>query len=300
MSETPAKKPSASSVPPVVRVPSLLGRKGKSPVVMITAYDAVQGRVADGAGADVLLVGDSVGMTTLGYDSTLPVMLDDMVRHTKAVWRGQQARLLDVSGNAPGDFERERGGRSALLLADLPFGAYGADVPEGVRAGMRLVQEGGAQSVKVEGASDVIRETVRRLVDCGVPVMGHLGLTPQSIHRLGGFRAQGKSDAAADSLVADAHLLQEAGVWGIVLEMIPANLAKRVTQAVDVLTIGIGAGADCDGQVQVFHDLVGLSFAPVFKHTRRYLNGVVLLQNALTEHIAEVRAGVFPRPENSL
>ncbi|MBC8140458.1 MAG: 3-methyl-2-oxobutanoate hydroxymethyltransferase, partial [Armatimonadetes bacterium] len=187
----PEKKSSVPPVPPVVRVPPLMSRKGKTPVVMITAYDAVQGRVADGAGSDVILVGDSVGMTTLGYDSTLPVTLDDMVRHTKAVWRGQQARLSD----APGDFERERGGRNALLLADLPFGAYGADAAEGVRAGMRLVQEGGAQSVKVEGANDIIRETIRRLVDCGVPVMGHLGLTPQSIHRFGGFKAQGKTNA---------------------------------------------------------------------------------------------------------
>ena len=165
---------------------------------------------------------------------------------------------------------------------------------------MRLVAEGGAQSVKLEGASAIMCDTVRRLVDCGVPVMGHLGLTPQSIHRFGGFKAQGKTEAAADALVADALRLQDAGVWGIVLEMIPAVLARRVTQSVAVLTVGIGAGLDCDGQVQVFHDLVGLSFAPVFKHTRRYADAAKSLQNALAQHVADVRAGHFPGAENAL
>ena len=287
------KKP---SVPPAVSVPSLVARKNKARIVMLTAYDVAQGRVADGAGADALLVGDSVGMTTLGYDSTIPVTLEDMVRHTRAVARGQRARLA----SAPEPFEAERGGRNALLVADLPFGAYGADAADGVRAGTRLLAEGGAQSVKLEGAGNVILETVRRLVDCGVPVMGHLGLTPQSVHRFGGFKAQGKTDAAADALVADAVRLQEAGAWGIVLEMIPATLAKRVTQTVSVVTIGIGAGGDCDGQVQVFHDLVGLSFAPVFKHTRRYVDAAEFLQNALVEHVADVRAGRFPADANAL
>ncbi len=290
------------SVPPRVTVPSLVARKGKlPPVVIVTAYDAVQGRVVDAAGADAILVGDSVGMTTLGYDSTVPVTLDDMFRHTRAVARGQAMRLSESGGGeSPDPMEAERGGRSALLIADLPFGAYGADPADGVRAGMRLVAEGGAQSVKLEGAGAVIRESIRRLVDSGVPVMGHLGLTPQSIHRFGGFKAQGKSVAAGDALLADAHALVEAGVWGIVLEMIPAALAARVTGDIPAVTIGIGAGVDCDGQVQVFHDLVGLTFGPVFKHTRRYADTGAILAGAVGEHIRDVRANRFPNETNSI
>lgn len=287
----------SSAVPPLVTVPSLVARKAISPVVVVTAYDAVQGRIVDGAGADAILVGDSVGMTTLGYDSTVPVTLDDMLRHTRAVARGQAARIAEAEGAE--EFEKERKGRCALLIADLPFGAYGADVAEGVRAGMRLVAEGGAQTVKLEGAGDTIRETIARLVDAGVPVMGHLGLTPQSIHRFGGFKAQGRGEAAENALLANAHALVEAGVWGIVLEMIPAALARRITEAVPALTIGIGAGADCDGQVQVFHDLVGLGFGPVFKHTRRYAETGATLAGALREHVADVRAKRFPADANS-
>jgi 3-methyl-2-oxobutanoate hydroxymethyltransferase len=286
------------SVPPRVTVPSLAARKGKAPIVIVTAYDAVQGRIVDESGADAILVGDSVGMTTLGYDSTVPVTLDDMLRHTRAVSRGQATRISCPDSFEP--FEAERKGRSSLLIADLPFGAYGADPAEGVHAGMRLIAEGGAQSVKLEGAGATIRETIRRLVDVGVPVMGHLGLTPQSIHRFGGFKAQGKTDAAGDALLADAEALVEAGAWGIVLEMIPATLAQRVTQAVPAITIGIGAGASCDGQVQVFHDLVGLTFGPVFKHTRRYAEAGVLLSNALAEHVSDVRWERFPSAENSI
>ncbi|MBC8135278.1 MAG: 3-methyl-2-oxobutanoate hydroxymethyltransferase [Fibrella sp.] len=286
------------SAPLLVSVPSLVARKGKSPVVIVTAYDAVQGRIVDGSGADAILVGDSVGMTTLGYDSTVPVTLDDMLRHTRAVARGQRSRIAD--SESPEPFETERKGRSALLIADLPFGAYGADPAEGVRAGMRLVAEGGAQSVKLEGAGAIIRDTIRRLVDAGVPVMGHLGLTPQSIHRFGGFKAQGKSEAAGNALLAEAHALVESGVWGIVLEMIPATLAQRITEAVPAITIGIGAGTDCDGQVQVFHDLVGLTFGPVFKHTRRYAETGATLAMAMAEHVADVRAKRFPTQDNSL
>ena len=280
-------------------MPSLVARKGSgNPIVMITAYDAVQGRLVDSSGADAVLVGDSVGMTTLGYDTTVPVTLDDMVRHTRAVYRGQLARIAATP--EPQEYETQRGGRAALLVADLPFGSYGADVADGVRAGMRLLADGGAQSVKLEGASDIVCETVRRLVGTGVPVMGHLGLTPQSVHVFGGFKAQGKTDEAADALLRAAERLTNAGVWGIVLEMIPATLAKRVTEAVPVIIIGIGAGAGCDGQVQVFHDLVGLSFAPVFKHTKRYTDAGTLLADTLTSHVAEVRSGVFPALENGL
>ncbi len=284
-------------LPRSVTVPMLAARKGKRVVVMVTAYDAFQGQIADASGTDSILVGDSVGMTTLGYDSTLPVTLDDMVRHTRAVARGQATRASGGRGDEP--FDTERGGRAALLVADLPFGSYGADPADGVRAGMRLIAEGGAQSVKIEGAGASIRETIRRLVDVGVPVMGHLGLTPQSVHRFGGFKVQGKGDAAADALLADAQSLVDVGAWGIVLEMIPAALAKRVTEAVPVLTIGIGAGGGCDGQVQVLHDILGLTGGPVYRHTRRYVEGSKILGDSLREHVSDVREGRFPTDANS-
>ena len=278
-------------------VPDFAARKGEgSPLVVVTAYDAPQGRLADAAGVDAILVGDSVGMTTLGYDDTLTVTLDDMLHHTRAVARGQQARPL-APEPTPG--ERARNARHALLIADLPFGSYGASVEEGVRAGMRLISEGGAQAVKLEGAGAVMLETIARLVDVGVPVMGHLGLTPQSVHRFGGFRMQGRTDAAADALVAGATALVRAGVFGMVLEVIPPALAARVTAEVSVPTIGIGAGPDCDGQVQVLHDVLGLSEG-VFRHARRYAEGGTLFADALAAYAADVRARRFPAPPDTV
>jgi 3-methyl-2-oxobutanoate hydroxymethyltransferase len=273
------------------------GRKGeRRPLVIVTAYDAPQGRLADAAGVDAILVGDSVGMTTLGYDSTLPVTVEDILMHTRAVARGQDAR--PVCGS-PTEAEVTRGARKALLIADLPFGAYGVSVEDGVRAGVRLVSEGGAQAVKMEGAGPLVRETTRRLIDLGVPVMGHLGMTPQSVHRFGGFRLQAKTDAAADALLANAEAMVEAGVFGLVLEVIPSAVAQRVTEALPVPTIGIGAGPDCDGQVQVLHDLVGLTDGPPFKHARRYAELGDLLERAVSEYGADVRARRFPTEENS-
>jgi len=291
---------SSARLPERFTITQFLARKGaasaRKALVMVTAYDAPQGRLADDAGADVLLVGDSVGMTTLGYDTTLPVTLDDLLHHTRAVARGQAAR--DVSGS-PTETEIVRGARRAMLIADLPFGAYGASVEDGVRAGARLVAEGGAQAVKLEGASPVMLETVQRLSAMGVPVMGHLGMTPQSIHRFGGFKAQGKTDADADALVAAAHALANAGAFGIVLEVIPALLAARITEAVAIPTIGIGAGLACDGQVQVLHDLIGLSHGPVFRHARRYADLATLLREAVASYARDTRARAFPTDENA-
>ena len=267
---------------------------------MVTAYDAPQGRYADAAGVDAILVGDSVGMTTLGYDTTLPVTLDDLLHHTRAVLRGQAARLAgDCPDNEPGDAERARGARHALVITDMPFGSYGASVAQGVKAGMRLVADGGAQAVKLEGAGSVVLETVRRLVDVGAPVMGHLGMTPQSIHRFGGFKVQGKTDEAAEALVSSARALEEAGAFSIVLEVIPSDLARRVTESIAIPTIGIGAGLDCDGQVQVLHDLVGLTDGPPFKHARRYAELGATIQESIAAYAAEVRERQFPGPENS-
>jgi 3-methyl-2-oxobutanoate hydroxymethyltransferase len=278
-----------------VTVPAFAARKGKQPLVVVTAYDAPQGRLADAAGVDAILVGDSLAMTTFGYDSTLPITLDDLVLHTRAVARGQEARALDK----PTPEDAARNARHALLIADMPFGSYGASVEDGVRAGMRLVSEGKAQAVKLEGSSPLLHETIRRLVAIGVPVMGHLGMTPQSVHRFGGFRVQGKTDDAAEQMVDDARALVEAGVFGMVLELVPGVVAARVTQAVPVPTIGIGAGPDCDGQVQVLHDLIGLVPGPVLRHARRYTDVGATIQQAISDYAADVRARRFPTTENA-
>lgn len=294
----------AERLPQRVTAPLFIARKRKNqPIVMVTAYDAPQGRYADAAGVDAILVGDSVGMTTLGYDTTLPVTLDDMVHHTRAVLRGQAARGTDTDAAhtqyVPTDAERARGARYALVITDMPFGAYGASVANGVKAGMRLIAEGGAQAVKLEGAGNVVLETVRRLVDMGVPVMGHLGLTPQSIHRFGGFKVQGKTEDAAAALLQGARALEEAGAFSIVLEVIPSDLARRVTEAISIPTIGIGAGLACDGQVQVLHDLVGFTDGPPFKHARRYAELGAAFQEAIASYAREVRERQFPGPENA-
>ena len=291
----------ADRFPLRVTAPQLLARKRKKQaIVMVTAYDAPQGRYADAAGVDAILVGDSVGMTTLGYDTTLPVTLEDLLYHTRAVLRGQTARRADVCrDNGPTDAESARGARHALLVTDMPFGTYGASVTNGVKAGMRLLAEGGAQAVKLEGAGPVVLETIRRLVDVGVPVMGHLGMTPQSIHRFGGFKVQGKTEDAADALIQGAKALEEAGAFSIVLEVIPSDLACRVTAAVTIPAIGIGAGLECDGQVQVLHDLVGYTDGPPFKHARRYAELGAALQEAIAAYASDVRDRQFPGPENS-
>src|SRR5436190_7805015 len=221
-----------------VRVPDLRVMKERGEkIAVLTAYDYSRARLLDRAGIDIILVGYSVGMVVLGFDNTLPVTLDMMIHHTSAV---------------------ARGAKRALIVADMPFLTFQLSLEEAMRNAGRLIQEGGAAAVKIEGGRQ-IAETARRLVEIGIPVMGHLGLTPQSVHQLGGFRQQGRDSEAADRLVKDAELLEKSGVFAIVLESIPAELAARVTASLKIPTIGIGAGTQCDGQVLVVNDMLGLS-----------------------------------------
>lgn len=246
-------------------------------VPMVTAYDFPTARLVDAAGIPIILVGDSVGTTVLGYETTIPVTLDDVIYHTRAVAHGS---------------------KRALVVADLPFMTYHPSPDDALRNAGRLLQEGGAQAVKLEGGA-IVAETVRRLVASGIPVMGHVGLTPQSIHTLGGHRVQGRDEAAAQRLREDAQSLEQAGVFAIVLELIPAPLARDITAEVGVPTIGIGAGPFCDGQVQVIHDLLGLDpeFHP--RHARRYANLAATIQEALSAYARDVRDGAFPGPAES-
>ena len=244
---------------------------------MVTAYDYTAARIADAAGIPIILVGDSLGMVVLGYDSTIPVTMDDMVRHTRMV---------------------SRGASDALIVADLPFMAYQVDANEAMRNAGRLMQEGGAHTVKMEGGV-AIADTVRRIVDAGAPVMGHIGLTPQSVNALGGYRVQGRTRATARRLLDDAVALQDAGAYSVVLECVPGPLAKVITERLTIPTIGIGAGPDCDGQVQVFHDMLGLfpDFLP--KHARRYATLADDISAAFGKYAEDVRAGAFPDESES-
>ncbi len=244
---------------------------------MLTAYDYPTARIVDAAGVPMILVGDSLGTAVLGYETTIPVTLDDILHHCRAVVRGT-AR--------------------ALIVADLPFMTYHTSQEEALRNAARLIQEGGAQAVKLEGGA-IVADTVRRLVECGIPVMGHLGLTPQSVHQLGGHRLQGKSEGAARRLADDARRLEEAGAFSIVLELIPAPLARTITQALSIPTIGIGAGPFCDGQVQVIYDLLGMDpdFRP--RHVRRYASLAESIHGAVASYVDDVREGAFPGPAES-
>lgn len=246
-------------------------------IAMLTAYDYPTARFLDEAGVDVLLVGDSLGMVVLGYDTTVPVTLDDMVHHTRPV---------------------ARAARRALVVADLPFMTYQISPEEALRSAARLMQEGGAHAVKLEGGA-AVAPTVARLVAAGVPVMGHIGLTPQAVHALGGWRVQGRTAEAAARLLADARALAEAGAFAIVLEMVPAPLAQRITAEVPVPTIGIGAGAGCDGQVLVTHDLLGLYAGQPPRFVKRYADLAAEVRRAVAQYVAEVREGTFPGPEHS-
>jgi 3-methyl-2-oxobutanoate hydroxymethyltransferase len=256
-----------------MKKPTLLelkGRKGAR-LAMLTAYDFPTARLVADAGVDLILVGDSLGMVVLGYDSTVPVTLDDMVHHTKAARRG-----------AP----------EAFLVADLPFLSY-ATPPQAIASAARLMQEAGADSVKLEGGRDVV-PVVEALVRAGVPVLGHVGLTPQTASALGGYKLQGRDEAQARRIVEDAAALDEAGCWGVVLELVPAPLAQMITQRISIPTIGIGAGPHCDGQVLVFHDVVGLfsGFTPTF--VKRYAEAGQVIRDALSRYAEDVRAGRFP------
>ncbi len=246
-------------------------------IPMITAYDYTAARLADAAKIPVVLVGDSLGMVVLGHDSTISVTMEDMIHHTKTVARGT---------------------KEALLVADMPFMSYHIDPAQAMANAGRLLQEGGAQSVKLEGGRQMA-ETARRIVDCGIPVMGHIGLTPQSVHALGGYRVQGREIEEAEGLILDAEALQEAGAYALVLECVPAPLAELISRRLTIPTIGIGAGPGCDGQVQVLHDMLGLFTDFVPKHAKQYANLGQIIQEAFCQYAEEVRQGVFPTSKES-
>jgi 3-methyl-2-oxobutanoate hydroxymethyltransferase len=253
-----------------------LRRKKGERLAMLTAYDFPTARLVSEAGVDLILVGDSLGMVVLGYDSTVPVTMDDMVHHTRATRRG-----------AP----------QAFVIADMPFLSY-ATPQEALANAARLMKDAGADSVKVEGGVEVV-PVAEALVRAGVPVLGHVGLTPQTASALGGYKLQGKDEAQARKIVDDAVALEAAGCWGVVLELVPAPLAKLITERIGIPTIGIGAGADCDGQVLVFHDMVGLfsGFTPTF--VKRYTEAGAAIRKAVERYAEEVRTGAFPAGNQS-
>jgi 3-methyl-2-oxobutanoate hydroxymethyltransferase len=245
-------------------------------IAMITVYDYFTARIVDAAGMDAILVGDSLGQMMLGYDSTVPVTMDDMIHHTKAVTRGVE---------------------HALVVGDMPFLSYNISPEDALRNAGRFMQEAGARAVKLEGAA--VAPTVARMVAAGIPVMGHLGLTPQSINVFGRHRIQGKTREAALRILEDAIRLEEAGAFALVLETVPAPLAALISRKISIPTIGIGAGAGCDGQVQVLHDLLGWSLDYTPKHARKYADTATTFANAFQEYVEDVRAGRFPADENS-
>jgi len=252
-------------------------KQKKEKIPMLTAYDYVTAKMVDEAGVPLILVGDSLGMVMLGYQSTIPVTMEEMIHHTKAVVRGA---------------------KEALIVGDMPFMTYHISVSDALHNAARFIQEGGAQAVKLEGG-EVVAETVRRLVRCGIPVMGHIGLTPQSIHQLGGFKVRGKGLEEARKLLNDARILEEAGAFAIVLECTPAPLSKLITQKLSIPTIGIGAGLDCDGQVQVISDLLGLYTEFVPKHAKQYAKLAGEIKTAVSSYISEIKSLSFPTMEHS-
>ncbi len=248
------------------------------PITMLTAYDYPTAMAIDKAGIDSILVGDSLGMVVLGYENTLPVTMEEMLHHARAV---------------------SRGAKSALLVGDMPFMSYQVSTEEAVRNAGRFLQQAGMDAVKLEGGRERA-DVVRAIVGTGIPVMGHLGLTPQSVHQLGGFRAQGKTASAAKRLLEDAHILEDAGAFSIVLESVPAQLAEYISKQISIPTIGIGAGAGCDGQVLVTHDLLGLfeRFTPKF--VKQYANFHTQMSKAFTEYLDDVETKRFPAVEHTV
>lgn len=247
------------------------------PITALTAYDYATARLVDEAGVDLILVGDSLAQVVLGYDTTLPVTVEEMLHHTRAVRRAV---------------------KRAIVTADMPYGSYHVSVQEGVSNAARFIKEAGAEAVKIEGGANRV-ELVERLTDAEIPVIGHLGLTPQSVHRMGGYKVQGKSLAAADALLRDAHALEEAGAVMIVLEGIPREVAQHITQKLNIPTIGIGAGPDCDGQILVFHDLVNLSFSKPGKFVRQYGDAASLFRSAIDGYVHDVELREFPNEGES-
>lgn len=246
-------------------------------IAMLTAYEYSMASILDGAGVHMLLVGDTMGMVVLGYDSTLPVTLDDIIRHSQAVVRGS---------------------KNAMVVADLPFLTFQVSREDTMRNAGRVMKEAGVQAVKLEGGKRVA-ESIHALVEAGIPVMGHLGLTPQSVNATGGFKVQGKTEAAARAILEDALAIEQAGVFSIVLELVPTELAAVITETVRVPTIGIGAGPHCDGEVQVIHDILGLfpDFTP--KHTKRYAEMGKIIHDAAATYVSDVRNRAFPTAKQS-
>jgi 3-methyl-2-oxobutanoate hydroxymethyltransferase len=245
--------------------------------VMVTAYDAGSAALLDELGVPVLLVGDSLGMVVLGYDSTIPVTLEEMLHHTRAV---------------------SRGARHALVVGDLPFGSYQDGPSQALGSAVRMLKEGGAAAVKLEGGGPMVEATAH-LVRAGIPVMGHLGLTPQSVHQFGGFKVQGRDEQAADRIVEDAVALADAGAFAIVLEAVPAAIGRRVTEAIAVPTIGIGAGPDTDAQVLVWHDLLGLTSGRLPRFVKAYADLRAEISGAIKSFQSEVADGEYPGPEHT-
>jgi 3-methyl-2-oxobutanoate hydroxymethyltransferase len=266
-----------------VTVPELLQRKSqaansaKQKITCLTAYDYPTARLLDEAGVDVLLVGDSLGMVVLGHESTLPVTIEDMLHHAAAV---------------------RRGAKRALVVADMPYGSYHTDTAESLRNAVRFVKEAGVEAVKIEGGERRL-ELIVRLTEAEIPVMGHVGLTPQSVNALGGYRVQGKTVDAAEQLLRDARAVESAGAFAVVLEAIPRELAAQITRELRIPTIGIGAGPDCDGQVLVIHDMLGLNYGHTPKFTRQYANLGEVITRAVKEYCEDVRNGSFPSDAES-
>jgi len=278
MSLTQLRASGAATPLPRVTSGTLLQKKiAGQPITALTAYDYPTARLVDEAGIDMILVGDSLGMAVLGYENTLPVTMDEMLHHTRAV-----ARAL----------------RRAFLVADMPYGSYHSSALEATRNAVRFIKDAGAQAVKIEGGT-ARADLVRRLTDAEVPVVGHIGLTPQSVHSMGGYRVQGKTLDAIDRLSADAHALEDAGAIAIVLEGIPRELAASITAHSGIPTIGIGAGPDCDGQILVFHDLFNLTFAPHAKFARQYADAAAFFSTALEQYRNDVARHNFPSDAES-
>ncbi|MCD6526435.1 MAG: 3-methyl-2-oxobutanoate hydroxymethyltransferase [Desulfuromonas sp.] len=259
----------------ILNIQSMYAKGDK--ITVLTAYDYPFARIMDQAGIDMILVGDSVGSVVAGYDNTLPVTMDEMVYHTKAVMRGSEG---------------------ALVIADMPFMSYQVDQRDACINAGRLIKEGGAHAVKLEGGANVA-DTVRAIVNMDVPVVGHIGLTPQSIHRMGGYRVQGRKEQQAKQLLKDAEALVDAGVFALVLEGIPADLAQQITETISVPTIGIGAGVHCSGQVLVIHDILGLCEKYSPKFVKVYADLAPLIRQAVESYVSEVRDGTFPGDEHS-
>ena len=278
MTTRPRKPAPGTPAPGKLALPELLEMKRRGDrIVMVTAYDAPSGRIADAAGVDLILVGDSAAMVVLGYESTVPATMDELIILTRAV---------------------NRGARRPLIVADLPFGSFQVSTEQALENAIRFVKEAAADAVKLEGAGPALAR-VRALNGAGVPVMGHVGLTPQTATMLGGFKAQGRTAAKAVQLYEDALALQEAGCFAIVLEAVPSPVADAITRALEIPTIGIGAGAGCDGQVLVWHDLLGLYDGHAPRFVKQYAELAPVIQAAVADYAAEVRSGSFPAEQHT-